>query len=105
LELPYAQYRRRHAGHVIGIQKGAVAEAVRARQLARVAFYFLEVGELGPGIRHAVLQRLAHVRRERVGVERLAGDDADLREAFHQRIFGGIGRTVLKHEVQHIEEA
>ena len=48
--------------------------------------------------------RLAHLGRQRVGIERLAGADADLGEARHQLRLGRVGRAELQHEVQDVEE-
>jgi hypothetical protein len=62
-------------------------------------FAFLYCAESLPCVIHAGLQSVAHFRRQRAGIEVLAGADIDLGETCHRRLFGKDRRAELQYEI------
>lgn len=66
---------------------------------AGIDLRLLVLRESLPGVIHAGLQSLAHFRRQRAGIEVLAGADIDLGETCNCLLFGWDCRAELQYEI------
>ena len=93
----------RHPEEVVGLEKLTGSKDLARRDLPLVDPR-LERRQFGPGVGHAVVNRLPCLGRERVGVEWLSGHDAEPSKPGPEVDFGRVLRAELQREVQLVKE-